>query len=197
MNRLLAWWRRSRPNAMGELMEGLVKPASAPRHPILIDDTNDDGLLLLRLDRGDMARPIHFVVEYPHMWNPDDDTWPYYVNEGTCPTNIIRVSTIIEGTDIDPHGILAYVQWVPRPPDWDMRPRTGDYAFFRRIFSALPEIPELDSNFYEVENKRLKILLAQLLDYLNNSMGPDNPHAYARDYMAEKIKSALNADGCA
>lgn len=53
----------------------------------------------------------------------------YWVDSHTCPTNIVRVTEIIEGVgptyNQDPHGVLEFVAWAPagdiEPDDVDWR----------------------------------------------------------------------------
>jgi hypothetical protein len=97
----------------------------------------EHGLLLLRMERGN-DEPLYIVVEHSRMWD-DEDVWDYFVNEGTCPTNLLRCEALIDGEDTDPHGILEFVQWMPRPPEMDVFPRMEDRTFWRNIFSRLPE----------------------------------------------------------
>jgi hypothetical protein len=89
------------------------------------------------LQRGE-GEPLYIVVEHQRMWD-DEGVWRYFVEEGTCPTNLLGCVRLIDGDDTDPHGIFEYVEWVPRPPEMDIYPRTEDRAFWRRIFSRLPE----------------------------------------------------------
>lgn len=97
------------------------------------------GLMLLRLSRG-ADEPLYIVVEQPD-WGGDEFAG-YAIDEGQCPTNIVPVKRFIDGEDTDPHGLLEYVQWVPRPPAMDVYPRTEDREFWRRIFSRLPKSVE-------------------------------------------------------
>lgn len=97
------------------------------------------GLMLLRLPRG-ADEPLYIIVEQSD-WGGDEFA-QYAIDEGQCPTNIVPVKAFIDGEDTDPHGLLEYVQWVPRPPAMDVYPRTEDREFWRRIFSRLPKSVE-------------------------------------------------------
>lgn len=97
-----------------------------------------EGLLLLKLDRGEAMEPLYFVVKHGEFSTPDDiDGWEYFVEEHNCPTNMVRCAAIIDGEDTDPHGVFEFVQFVPMPPEWGKSgERSRDY--YRRIFSKLP-----------------------------------------------------------
>ncbi len=82
--------------------------------------------MLLRFAPSKVDRPVHFVVEDrihtrdgERDWQEAMDHKRYWVEEHTCPVNILRVEAIIDGTDQDPHGILEFVAWVPKPAGWD------------------------------------------------------------------------------
>ncbi len=94
------------------------------------------GLMLLKLARGN-DEPLYIVVEQSD-WGGEEYA-EYAINEGQCPTNIVSVTAFIDGEDTDPHGLLEYVQWVPRPAVMDVYPRVQDRNFWQRIFSRLPE----------------------------------------------------------
>jgi hypothetical protein len=90
------------------------------------------GLMLLKLTNADPGCPIYFVVEQtilPDHHSKEADPiaaaiagLTYYVNEHTCPTNLIRVTAIIEDGDDDHHGVVKFVAWAPKPEDWDKEP---------------------------------------------------------------------------
>lgn len=102
----------------------------------MIPEKQKSGLMLLRLLRGN-EEPLFIVVEQPD-WG-GDDLAEHAVNEGQCPTNIVPVTAFIDGNDTDPHGIIEYIQWVPRPPAMDVYPRPKGRKFWRGIFSRLPK----------------------------------------------------------
>jgi len=73
-------------------------------------------------------KPIWFVVENDihtrdglRSLAEEMESKRYWVDEHTCPTNIVPVEAIIEGHgpsyDDDPHGVLQFAAWAPRPSD--------------------------------------------------------------------------------
>ena len=58
--------------------------------------------------------PVYFVIDHMIYGEKDDDNDRYYVEESTCPTNLIPVSAIITEGDTDPHGILEFVAHIPK-----------------------------------------------------------------------------------
>ncbi|HEV2674099.1 MAG TPA: hypothetical protein VGV37_06115 [Aliidongia sp.] len=85
-----------------------------------------NGYMLLRLAQKTES-PVWFIVEhqiYTRDGPPESmEEWiehqRYWVNEHTCPTNIIRVAAIIEGADTDPHGVVEFVAFAARPDEFD------------------------------------------------------------------------------
>lgn len=60
-------------------------------------------------------KPIYLVIE---AFSPDDpETTAYWYDEGTCPTNVLKLNCekIIVGGDTDPHGLFEYVRTIARP----------------------------------------------------------------------------------
>lgn len=98
------------------------------------------GLMLVRIAQSEP--PIYFVIDYPIYSHNivdgqlDEEYQQYFVEEHTCPTNLIPVERIICGSDTDPHGLLEYVQHVEKPADWDYSQRS--YDDLAAIFSRLP-----------------------------------------------------------
>jgi hypothetical protein len=86
------------------------------------------GYLLLRIASSKTEKPVWFVVE-DDIHTRDGLTSPaeeieskrYWVDEHTCPTNIVPVAAIIEGHGPnygeDPHGVLEFAAWAPQPSD--------------------------------------------------------------------------------
>lgn len=63
----------------------------------------------------------------------------YWVNEGTCPSNILRMP-ILCGTDFDPHGIFELLETVPCPDDWSWNGfRDTNEHRYEDVFSKLKE----------------------------------------------------------
>jgi hypothetical protein len=125
---------RALAQSFADALSRIGRPLTSCDDPLDLIAT--DGLLLLRVRRG-AAEPLYVVVKHDRMWD-DEETWEYFVDEGTCPKNLLRCEALIDGEDADPHGILEYVQWVPRPPAVDQAGERGR-AFWRRVFSRLPE----------------------------------------------------------
>jgi predicted RNA-binding Zn-ribbon protein involved in translation (DUF1610 family) len=85
------------------------------------------GYLLVRLKSSD---PVYFIVEDTLYNTQEVRDKEYWVNEYTCPTNIVPVEEIItghgDGYDEDPHGVLEFIDWKPKnynddsDPDWQM-----------------------------------------------------------------------------
>lgn len=84
-----------------------------------------NGYLLLRVSTEE---PVWLIVENPIYTRDTLEPMAeeirhkeYWVNEHTCPTNIVRVEAIIAGQgdtyDDDPHGVLQFSGWAPAPPD--------------------------------------------------------------------------------
>lgn len=81
--------------------------------------------------------PVYFVIDSPIYAHGQDDppaeqfgNDEYYVEESTCPTNLIPVEAIVTDGDADPHGILEFVGRVTKElgetsdddnfePDWN------------------------------------------------------------------------------
>jgi hypothetical protein len=49
--------------------------------------------------------------------------------------NILPIEAVLWQEDADPHGVLEYVEHVPKPADWPDSPNYDDWA---RIFTMLP-----------------------------------------------------------
>ncbi|MGI4943676.1 MAG: hypothetical protein ACRYHQ_24445 [Janthinobacterium lividum] len=84
------------------------------------------GFMLLRIAPSKVETPLFFVVEHEVSTRHGFDGWEawaestrYWVEENTCPVNLVRVEAIIEGKNQDPHGVLQFVSFAPRPADWD------------------------------------------------------------------------------
>ncbi|MCK8787687.1 hypothetical protein M0638_25295 [Roseomonas sp. NAR14] len=96
--------------------------------------------MLLRLRDSTPAEPVWFVVEQSE-WS-DTDTLRYWVEESTCPTNVVRIPAILTGTgadlDADPHGVFEFVAWAPKPAGWGEPDATGDCSVdWRTLFPQL------------------------------------------------------------
>ena len=76
-----------------------------------------DGYLLLRIN-PEPGKPVHIIVKDRDTANYTEEEWRYFVDEGTCPINLLRnpIEAIIEGDDEDPHGLLEFIAWAPVPP---------------------------------------------------------------------------------
>lgn len=93
-----------------------------------IDD--QPGWLVVRI--GEAEPPVYAVVDHPFYAHsagetPDErtDHTRYWVEEHTCPTNIIRVEAFVTEGDDDPHGLLSFVAHLPRLPGEDSEPEEG------------------------------------------------------------------------
>lgn len=91
-----------------------------------------DALWLIEI--GDSDPPILAVVEHP-FW--DDEHLEFYVDESTCPVNLIPVATLIWDGETDPHDLLHFIQQVRKPNDW---PFVGTITVDRysALFDKLP-----------------------------------------------------------
>ena len=65
--------------------------------------------------------------------------------------NLVPVEKIIAGVDIDPHGILKYVQFAPKPDGHDTETRQDNYAYWCGVFDRLPR-PEIDGEAVEIRS---------------------------------------------
>jgi hypothetical protein len=113
----------------------------------LLDKPRDrPGLLLVQIAYDGYEQPgkepIYLVFESTIYEFKQTETGEieedsgYYVNEHTCPTNILRNLAIIEGTDADPHGVLRFVQEVYKPENFEKH-STRDYGDWCMIFDKL------------------------------------------------------------
>jgi hypothetical protein len=92
---------------------------------------------------ADSDPPIYFVDNHPIFYR-DQNGEPadreegnhFWIEEHTCPSNLLRVAAIVTEGDDDPHGILEYVAQVPKAkPDEDY-PEEGWAAFIQRIITV-------------------------------------------------------------
>ncbi len=64
-----------------------------------------------------------------------------WVNERTCPTNLIPIEAIIKGYDQDPHGILQFVDFVEEPANWDNSYNAAWSELFPQLNETQNELP--------------------------------------------------------
>lgn len=111
----------------GEQVVGMSNP----------DSGEIPGLLLLKV-ACEAATPIYIVREWSRSTSGGeaDEVDAYMFDERMCPSDVIGCEAVIEGDDLDPHGIFEFVQWVPRPADW---PFTGAVSIerYRMLFSRM------------------------------------------------------------
>jgi hypothetical protein len=96
------------------------------------------GLLLVRVSGSDPA--VFMVIDHT-VYRPSDETeggMAYFVDEHTCPTNLVPVEAILSDGDCDPHGALEYVQWVPKPDMSDDDYLNLDWEGWSLLFDRLP-----------------------------------------------------------
>lgn len=126
-------------DACGWVVDGIWHPATKSVSITSVKEQPKPikGYLLLRFAPSKTENPIWFVVEDDiHTRDglcslaEEMESKRYWVDEHTCPTNIVRVAAIIEGHGAsyndDPHGVLKFATWTPRPsnlpdredPDW-------------------------------------------------------------------------------
>ena len=111
-----------------------------------IVEKNIPGYILLRIDPSKVDSPVYFIVEHTLYLYEESPTieqtmenLDYYINEHTCPTNIISIEAIIETKpryDDDPHGILQFVAWAPKPDNYDKN-KSNHSINWREIFPIL------------------------------------------------------------
>lgn len=92
------------------------------------------GLLLLRV--SGTSPPVYIVREEDLADGWDDESYEHFYESKLCPSDVIRCEAVIEGEDVDPHGIFEFVQIIPRPDDW---PFVGlvDFARYAAAFDKL------------------------------------------------------------
>ena len=111
----------------------------------IADGTKDEKALLLVKVAG-TDPPVFFIFPdtIRNGENPEDINRSYYVNEGTCPSNLTRFPVICNG-ETDPHGVLEFVQIVRRPDDWDEEGGswhlTGDYEDYNTLCGLFTRLP--------------------------------------------------------
>lgn len=114
-----------------------------------VDGDNVPSWMVVRIGEGE--EPIYAVVGsffYAHSANdtPEerDNHRRFWVEESTCPTNIVRVDALVVDGDADPHGLLTFVGEV-RKADWpgECEPHAGWVAVINAaLAAALPAPPE-------------------------------------------------------
>ena len=69
------------------------------------------------------GEPVYFVVEglatWPMTYDELQEKDSYFYEEGTCPTNFIRIPMISHGGDADPHGVFEHVETVWMLSEYD------------------------------------------------------------------------------
>lgn len=88
---------------------------------VTLDIRDTPGWLLLMVAGSEP--PVFMIVDHPFYARYEDDTpeereghTRYFVEEHTCPTNLVRVEAILTAGDADPHGVLEFVAHRPKPP---------------------------------------------------------------------------------
>jgi len=128
----------------------------------IVDGLKDrNGLMLIKI-RGSEP-PVYFVINQKfYAWEmlPDgsiksdhDDRQKYFVEEHTCPTNLVPVEAILSDGDDDPHGALEYVAHVEIPEKWD--PNAVGWDDYVALF------PQLGGQIIEGQLSTIKMLEAK------------------------------------
>lgn len=124
----------------GTSIKGTVLADGSPEIEVL-DEKHTPGWLLVRVKIDVEVHgtdSLYFVLDCAiYAWNADDPDghMRYHVEQHTCPTNLVPVEAMLFDQDADPHGILEYVEHVPKPADFPESPTYDDWA---RIFTRLP-----------------------------------------------------------
>lgn len=86
---------------------------------------------------GNCTPPVYIVTKESEAY---DGCAKYTIDEHRCPSDTLGVEEVLTAGDIDPHGIISFVQRVPVPEDW---PFTGPVNWDRycKLFSALSDAP--------------------------------------------------------
>lgn len=63
----------------------------------------------------------------------------YWVNEHTCPTNLVRAEVFVYGDSADPHGILRYLAHFPKK-DWAERMERNEDETWRALVAEAVKI---------------------------------------------------------
>lgn len=87
----------------------------------LTGETRKTAIMLVKL----VGQDVYFGLTMPDFGN-DDEGNHYFVEQHTCPSNLLSKPIYViakgqDGTfrlDTDPHGILEFVEMVPRPINW-------------------------------------------------------------------------------
>lgn len=114
-----------------------VRTVSGADIEIVAAERRLPALLLLKIAGSEP--PVFFVLKHDIYW-PDDEAESrirFLIEEHSCPTNFIDVEAIITDGDTDPHGVLRFVQIVPRPADWDAD-EANDWSVYAALFDRLP-----------------------------------------------------------
>lgn len=112
------------------------------------------GLMLVKIAYDGHEEPnreqVYLVFDHPitpYHQTPEGDIQPdalrSWVDEYTCPTNILPAEAILFEQDADPHGILRYVQHVVMPDDFEDDPPQV-YSEWCMIFDKLAEGVTID-----------------------------------------------------
>lgn len=89
---------------------------------------------LVLAEIGNSDPPVYIVLD--ELGDSDGDL-EYLIDEHRCPSDTLQCVAVIEGDEDDPHGVVSFIQRVPRPVDW----KDGQglsYAQIRALFDKLP-----------------------------------------------------------
>lgn len=120
------------------------------------DKWNVPAWLIVRIEGS--SPPVYFVIDQPiyahSRFDPElEEIERFYIEESTCPTNTIRVNTIIVDGDTDPHGVLEYMGHVPKST---MRPLvenglTTDYTWEEWVAACAALQPDLGEQVLDTQ----------------------------------------------
>ncbi|HEX5183571.1 MAG TPA: hypothetical protein VFW19_10525 [Allosphingosinicella sp.] len=106
----------------------------------LIQEPTPDTPAWLIVKLASSEPPVYFVVDHPIYAHAKDETPEerarherYYVEEHTCPTNLVPVAAIVSEGDPDPHGILEFIAHVPKDEWGREQPEEGWSALIERV----------------------------------------------------------------
>lgn len=78
------------------------------------------GLALVKYAGNSVNEKLYFIIQVYFHYDKDgkldvewEDRKRYYIEEHTCPTNLVSCEAIIYNGDTDPHGVLEYVRAAP------------------------------------------------------------------------------------
>lgn len=87
-----------------------------------VPTTSISGAALVKYCGNTIQDQLFFIVEVYFSFDkegkldPDwEDNKRYYIQQHTCPTNLISCQAIIHNGDTDPHGVVQYVRSAPYP----------------------------------------------------------------------------------